>query len=135
MAKLKRTYQEERAELLRETQGHCAYCGKPLAPDSQWHRDHRIPRCQGGRGGRNFVPACARCNLRKGADTPDEFREHLVRRVRKRLDYHIKPDLEELLPILEAHAREQALEAYRVLMEAMQPENVVFYIERATNAE
>jgi len=46
----------------------CAYCGAPAE-----HIDHVIPRSQGGTDDpRNLVPACAKCNLTKGARTPEE---------------------------------------------------------------
>ena len=46
----------------------CVYCGKPAA-----HMDHVIPKSQGGTDGdANLVPACAKCNLSKGARTPEE---------------------------------------------------------------
>lgn len=47
----------------------CAYCGK------EWqHRDHLIPIAMGGDYGKlNIVPACAKCNLDKGAKNPFQF--------------------------------------------------------------
>jgi 5-methylcytosine-specific restriction endonuclease McrA len=43
----------------------CTYCGAPAE-----HLDHVIPR---SRGGIATVPACAACNLSKGAQTPGEW--------------------------------------------------------------
>jgi len=49
---------------------HCAYCGsrgEGLTPD------HVMPLSRGGDNTlSNIVPACGRCNLKKGARTPDE---------------------------------------------------------------
>lgn len=53
----------------------CAYCGTraKLTPD------HRIPLVRGGSNAiENILPACARCNSRKGGKTEDEFRERLL---------------------------------------------------------
>jgi len=48
----------------------CVYCGAPAE-----HMDHVIPRSRGGRTTQsNLVPACARCNYEKGAQTPEEWR-------------------------------------------------------------
>jgi hypothetical protein len=53
----------------------CFYCSQPAI-----HRDHAVPYSRGGRGTQNLVPACARCNTRKGALTVDEFRIYLMLR-------------------------------------------------------
>lgn len=47
----------------------CVYCGGPNQT-----ADHVMPRALGG-GHRlgNLVPACRKCNGRKGADTPADF--------------------------------------------------------------
>ena len=52
--------------------GCCAYCGesKPLT------RDHKIPITRGGTDDiTNIVPACMRCNSRKGTRTAREYLE------------------------------------------------------------
>ena len=49
----------------------CQYCG---AEDGPFHLDHVIPVSRGGdHGMHNLVVACARCNLSKGAKTPEEW--------------------------------------------------------------
>ena len=51
------------------TEPHCIYCGEPAQ-----HLDHLIPKSRGGSNdGSNLKPACARCNLAKGARTPEEW--------------------------------------------------------------
>ena len=53
----------------------CAYCGEcgPLTAD------HRVPLCRGGRNSiENILPACRRCNARKGTTTEREFRVRLL---------------------------------------------------------
>jgi HNH endonuclease len=51
----------------------CTYCGEKTGPGN-FHRDHIIPRSRGGNGSEdNRAPACARCNLSKGAKTPEEW--------------------------------------------------------------
>ncbi len=48
--------------------GRCAYCRRPASPESPLTREHVIPRAKGGsrRDVRIIVPACARCNQRRG---------------------------------------------------------------------
>lgn len=65
--------------------GHCAYCGKELAPKG-WQLDHLIPY-QRERFGRytedqiecfeNYMPACRRCNLYKRAHSLEVFRRYI----------------------------------------------------------
>jgi hypothetical protein len=55
----------------------CTYCGRPTTkqpgPD-KLHRDHIIPRIQGGNNTpENNAPACRTCNLEKGPRTPEEW--------------------------------------------------------------
>lgn len=52
-------------------QSRCAYCGV-VAP---LQADHRTPLCRGGGNSiDDILPACARCNQRKGTRTEEEFR-------------------------------------------------------------
>ncbi len=48
--------------------GSCVYCRAPAAPDRPLTREHVIPQARGGRRKdlRIIVPACARCNHRRG---------------------------------------------------------------------
>lgn len=65
---------EEWESLLVEHQGKCFYCSNPAES-----RDHVIPISRGGSDSiSNIVPACLRCNKRKGALTADEFLERLA---------------------------------------------------------
>ncbi len=59
--------------LLFRRDGHlCMYCGYDF-DDRQLTCDHIIPRVQGGRDKwTNVVAACARCNHRKGGQTPEQ---------------------------------------------------------------
>lgn len=51
----------------------CTYCGEKTSPGN-FHRDHIIPRSREGDGaGSNRAPACADCNINKGARTPEEW--------------------------------------------------------------
>jgi 5-methylcytosine-specific restriction endonuclease McrA len=62
---------EEWLSLVNEYRGCCAYCRKPCRPQP----DHRIPLVRGGPNCiSNILPACPRCNQRKGRLTEDEFR-------------------------------------------------------------
>ncbi|HEX2204194.1 MAG TPA: HNH endonuclease, partial [Longimicrobium sp.] len=63
----------ERSALRRELEerirhGSCVYCRAPAAPDRPLTREHVIPQSRGGRRKdlRIIVPACARCNHRRG---------------------------------------------------------------------
>jgi len=58
----------------------CHYCHAPVSRDPNdgerlAHRDHKVPKSQGGGNGLdNLVLACAECNMRKGARyTYEEF--------------------------------------------------------------
>jgi hypothetical protein len=50
------------------TSGRCAYCGARASPERPLTREHLVPRSKGGRrhDHRIIVPACARCNRRRG---------------------------------------------------------------------
>jgi hypothetical protein len=50
------------------TTGRCAYCGARASPDRPLTREHLVPRSKGGgrHDHRIIVPACARCNFRRG---------------------------------------------------------------------
>lgn len=53
----------------------CTYCGT----DTSLTPDHRLPICRGGSNTiENIVPACLRCNQRKGRLTEEEFRARLA---------------------------------------------------------
>jgi 5-methylcytosine-specific restriction endonuclease McrA len=55
--------------------GQCAYC----ACETTLQADHRIPLARGGSNAiTNILPACARCNFRKGVLTETEFRARLA---------------------------------------------------------
>lgn len=67
---------------LSKTNGHCAYCGKQLRHKSEWHMEHVVPKSAGGRKGiGNIVPACPRCNIAKGVRDPEQFRQHVPRKL------------------------------------------------------
>lgn len=58
---------------------HCVYCGVELTR-STLTRDHVTPRCNGGEGGDNLVPACGPCNREKGSHSLLHF---LIQRSQK----------------------------------------------------
>jgi hypothetical protein len=62
----------------------CAYCGCALdgKPDRpRPHVDHVIPKSRGGSNSiTNKVLSCPRCNLSKGARTPEEWREAMAKK-------------------------------------------------------
>lgn len=54
----------------------CWYCGTSM---QEWHVDHKTPLARGGSNGpENLCLACAKCNLKKHAKTPDEFAGRLI---------------------------------------------------------
>jgi 5-methylcytosine-specific restriction endonuclease McrA len=62
--------------LLAHHNGSCAYCGSEILIEI----DHRIPLTRGGSNLiDNILPACRRCNRRKGTMTEEEFRAFLQR--------------------------------------------------------
>jgi hypothetical protein len=69
--------------------GQCAYCRKPAAPDQPLTREHVIPLARGGkrRDARIIVPACARCNHRRGCQELVLFLLLRPRRISAFIDY------------------------------------------------
>jgi hypothetical protein len=69
--------------------GRCVYCRAPAAPDRPLTREHVIPRARGGRrrDARIIVPACARCNHRRGCQEVVLFLLARPRRIIAFLDY------------------------------------------------
>jgi 5-methylcytosine-specific restriction endonuclease McrA len=63
-------------ELVSQFGGVGGYCAGP----GPLQADHRVPLCRGGTNFiENIIPACPRCNQRKGGDTETEFRDRLAR--------------------------------------------------------
>lgn len=67
-----------RASVLAKTNGHCTYCGVKLTSQTgqpnSFHTDHLFPVSGGGTDDPALlVPACAACNIKKGAKTFMEF--------------------------------------------------------------
>lgn len=69
--------------------GRCVYCRAHAAPDRPLTREHVIPRARGGRrkDARIIVPACARCNHRRGCQEVVLFLLERPRRILAFLDY------------------------------------------------
>jgi 5-methylcytosine-specific restriction endonuclease McrA len=66
----------EWTDLVDQFGGVCGYC----AGTGPLQADHRVPLCRGGTNFiENIIPACPRCNQRKGGDTEMEFRDRLAR--------------------------------------------------------
>ena len=64
-------WQRLRSKVLMRDNYTCVYCGKASA---NLHCDHVLPRSRGGPDSmENLVAACPRCNLLKGAKTPEEW--------------------------------------------------------------
>jgi hypothetical protein len=69
--------------------GRCAYCRRPAEPHEPLTREHVIPRAKGGgrKDVRIIVPACARCNSRRGCQELALFLILRPRRISAFLDY------------------------------------------------
>jgi 5-methylcytosine-specific restriction endonuclease McrA len=62
-------------DLVKQFAAVCGYCAGP----GPLQADHRVPLCRGGTNFiDNIIPACARCNQRKGGDTEAEYRHRLA---------------------------------------------------------
>jgi 5-methylcytosine-specific restriction endonuclease McrA len=60
----------------------CVYCNST----EDLHADHQIPLSRGGTNfASNMVPACASCNISKGAKTPIEFADHTFKQLQAML--------------------------------------------------
>ena len=110
----------ERAELRQKYKGHCAYCGVVLG--EKWHGDHFDPviRQPGNEAGQpenhnigNMMPACVPCNLSKGRQTLEGWRQWIAGHVNSLNKYH---------PIY------RLSKAYGLIEETGNP--VVFYFEK-----
>lgn len=86
-AETSKVLRQELEERIRS--GRCAYCRRPARPESPLTREHVIPRARGGRRKdiRIIVPACARCNHRRGCQELVLFLLGRPRRISAFLDY------------------------------------------------
>lgn len=101
--------------------GHCAYCGVLLV-GNKWHEDHLDPIIRQldkpterpeNHNLANMMPACAPCNLSKGRQTLEGWRDWLAGHVNSLNKYH---------PIY------RLAKAYGLIAETGAP--VVFYFEK-----
>jgi len=90
--KRSRIPQEIRDYVFSMTKGHCYLCQTKL-PERGWHIEHIIPFSKDPARDRfgNFLPSCARCNLRKGAKNLTTF-------ARENSDIHIITGILDLRP-------------------------------------
>lgn len=71
--------------MLCEQDARCAYCGDLLS--NGYHIDHKTPVSRGGTNGpENLHLTCAKCNLRKGTMTHEEFLVSKKKRVYRKVD-------------------------------------------------
>ena len=63
------------ARILERDGGHCVWCRRPLAlGDRDLTFEHVVPRIKGGPAwAENEVPACSRCNRRRGHRPPSAY--------------------------------------------------------------
>lgn len=75
MKKRKRLTKEQRLELHKKYNGHCAYCGREINI-TQMQADHIVPIHVGGLDAiENMNPACRSCNHAKATLDMEKFRE------------------------------------------------------------
>ncbi len=76
-----RQVSKSRRVVFERSDGKCFYCSTSLVIEYGWHVEHKIPRSKGGTDlPDNLVAACAPCNMKKGARTPEQFKELLQSR-------------------------------------------------------
>jgi hypothetical protein len=109
------------------TGGYCAYCGKYIARE-EWHLDHIIPRSRGGSWKYNLIPACGRCNLRKGGYTPGEFKQWLTEKTYKTARA-ILPIVEEFCNFLSEEEADNIMTALGMLLDDISCAQVQFFVE------
>lgn len=87
-----KTSSRARERAFSQQNGLCYYCGRPMAPSTQWPHalactaEHLVAKCDGGGNGRgNIVAAHAFCNrarhARKRPMSPPKYKQHVQRRV------------------------------------------------------
>lgn len=78
-----RTNKVDRHAIHAKYNGHCAYCGKPIAL-KEMQVDHIHARLRGGDDdSSNFNPSCRRCNAWKATYTTEEFRHEIKMQVQR----------------------------------------------------
>jgi len=120
-----------RKKVLDKTGGYCAYCGKRIF-DYSFHIDHIIPVCQGGSNElENLIPACIRCNLRKGMYDPDEFKVFLKNQIKNKVHSYINEYILMLAGnYLNKDNAKDLIEAYSNFLDVVGEVDIVFYYER-----
>jgi len=119
-------HDEEGQAVFALTDGHCAYCGASLAFWGEWHLEHVVPRSREGKWKGNLVPACTRCNFRKGVLLPSEFRRWIPCGLRKQIE-HMLPAVESLCELLSATDAEAVLTHLEDALCRMENTTVTFY--------
>jgi len=120
-----------RGQIFHKTQGHCAYCGRPLDPFGTWQIDHVIPSSRDGTDEiSNLVASCRRCNSRKKNKTPAEFKEYLTKRALSQID-DFEDSLSDFFSIYvsEESLPEQLIDLTSRMRAIVQRTQIVFYIE------
>lgn len=86
----------EREQVRLKYGGHCAYCGVLLG--DRWHADHlepvirvadeRVAEQIDNHNLGNMMPACAPCNISKGRQTLEGWREWIAGHINSLNNYH-----------------------------------------------
>jgi len=119
---------EFKRELAKMTNGHCSYCGRKFQEDEQWEMDHVVPRSRGGAWKGNLTPACRRCNQRKGAYTPEEFRAWLKKKAYK-VTVALLPGLEEFCQFVPDEDARTILNSFSSTLDCIAETEIIFFLD------
>jgi len=112
-------------EILSKTDGRCAYCGVDL--QGKYHKEHVLPKSRGGvNSKRNLVASCERCNMRKHAMTPDEFRDFLHESIDKKIT-SFAADVYDFISFVDPSAANKILKSIAELQFDISYADIAFY--------
>ena len=122
---------DTKREVFNKTNGHCAYCGKTLNFEGDWHIDHIKPKWAGGSNNiSNKYPSCILCNTRKYLHTPEEFKDFMKSQIIKRQEYAIGKYLFYLSDYLKPEEYKKITSAYHKFIGTIENMPIKFYYEQ-----
>lgn len=117
-------------QIFAKTGGRCAYCGCELELET-FHVDHVLPIAFGGSDAiENLVPACVYCNTSKRALTLEEFRDHVLGVIAKRLQADALPRLQRYEMVLCDKDMQPLVNLIALTIRYIHAMRPVFYFER-----
>ena len=112
-----------------KTEGHCGYCGIEVRPFNGWQVDHMVTIKQGGTENiDNLIPSCQRCNLKKRARDPEQFRTWLLDSIEERIIW-IQNHLDDLRPMFNDDSYYGIFSATITLIEVIEQTDVSFFYD------